>query len=284
MAEIIDGKILSKEIKDEVKRNVENFKNKFKRDITLAVILVGDNPASKVYVNNKIKASEYIGIKSLSFNLPENSAEKDVENLVCQLAKDDKIDGILVQLPLPKHISEDKILSLIPVEKDVDGFTTINAGKLLLGENCILPCTPAGIIYSIKSLNVDLTGKNAVIIGRSNIVGKPISILLLNENCTVTICHSKTKDLTSICKKADIIVVAIGKAKFIKKEMIKNGAIIIDVGINRIDTGLCGDVDFEDVKNIASYITPVPGGIGPMTIAMLMKNTYLCALNRENKL
>lgn len=280
MSKIIDGKLLSKQVKDDVKNKINEYKQKYNREITLAVVLVGDDPASTIYVKNKVKACDFVGIKSLSFTLPADSSEEQVENLVSSLALDDKVDGILVQLPLPKHISEQKILSLVPVEKDVDGFTSLNSGNLLLGKDGILPCTPKGIIYAIKSTGIDLVGKNAVVLGRSNIVGKPTALLLLRENCTVTVCHSKTQNLDKICKKADVLVVAVGKAKFVKESMVKKGALIIDVGINRTENGLCGDVDFENVNKKVKYISPVPGGIGPMTIAMLMNNTYECALKR----
>lgn len=282
MAELLNGKLLSTKIKEDLKIKVADFETKYCRKITLAVILVGENPASCVYVKNKIKAAEFIGIKSLSFSLPENSEENDVEDLINNLARDKSVDGILVQLPLPNHLNEEKILALIPPEKDVDGFTAENVGNATLFKDCVNSCTPAGIMYMLKSINMPLSGKHAVIIGRSNIVGKPIALMLLKENCTVTVCHSKTVDLKSITKQADILVVAMGKAKFVTPDMVKDGAIVIDVGINRTDTGLCGDVDFEKVKEKASYITPVPGGVGPMTIAMLMYNAYTCALRREN--
>ena len=282
MAEIIDGKALAQGIKDNLKKNAEEFEVRYGRKITLAVILVGDNPASCVYVNNKVKAAEFIGIKSLSFRLPENSSEQDVEKVIKSLAADKSVDGILVQLPLPKHINEAKILALVPPEKDVDGFTAENVGNTALFKESINSCTPAGIIYMLKSINVPLCGKHAVIIGRSNIVGKPVALLLLKENCTITVCHSKTENLSDITKQADILIAAIGKPKFVKSEMVKDGAIVIDVGINRTENGLCGDVDFDNVKNKAAFISPVPGGVGPMTIAMLMQNVYKCAVRREN--
>lgn len=277
---ILDGKALSLEIKNQLKEKIAEFKQKYNKEITLAVILVGENPASKIYVNNKIKAAEYVGIKSLSLKLPEDSTQKEVEDLILSLSNDNNIDGILVQLPLPKHLDEDYLLNLIPVSKDVDGFTEINSGKLSQGKDCLLPCTPAGIIELIKSENIKLAGKNAVVIGRSNIVGKPIANLLLKENCTVTVCHSKTNNIGDFAKKADVLVVAIGKPCFVTADMVKDEAVIIDVGINRTENGLKGDVDYELVKDKASFITPVPGGVGPMTIAMLMKNTYLCALKK----
>ena len=284
MAEIIDGKILSQKVKDELKVKVEDFKNKYGRQITLAVILVGENPASQVYVKNKIKATEYVGMKSLSFYLPEDASEEEVKETVLSLASNNGVDGILVQLPLPKHLDENKILNLIPAEKDVDGFLAENVGNLTLGLPTTVACTPFGVLKMLQSINIDLCGKNAVVLGRSNIVGKPMAMLLLKENCTVTICHSKTQNLKDICKNADILVAAIGKPKFVTADMVKNGAVVIDVGINRTENGLVGDVDFDNVKEKASYITPVPGGVGPMTIAMLLENTYLCAERREQAL
>lgn len=282
MAKIIDGKQIAQNVKDELKIKVQEFYNKFNRQITLAVILVGENPASQVYVKNKIKATEYVGMKSLSFYLPENSTEEQVEETILNLAKDDSVDGILVQLPLPKHLDENKILSLIPAGKDVDGFLAENVGNLMLGQDTTVACTPFGVLKMLKSSGVELCGKNAVVLGRSNIVGKPMAMLLLKENCTVTICHSKTNNLDQICKNADILVAAIGKPKFVKANMVKEGAVVIDVGINRTENGLVGDVDFDEVKDIVSQISPVPGGVGPMTIAMLLENTYLCACRRNN--
>lgn len=282
MAELIDGKAISAEIKEKLKTEVAAFESRYARKIALAVILVGENPASCVYVKNKIKAAEYVGIKSLSFTLPENASESEVENLVKTLSEDKSVDGILVQLPLPKGLNEERILSLIPPEKDVDGFTAANVGNTVLFKDCINSCTPAGIIYMLKSIGVPLAGKHAVVIGRSNIVGKPVAMLLLKENCTVSICHSKTENLCEITRRADILVAAVGRPKFVTVDMVKDGVTVIDVGINRTETGLCGDVDFDAVKEKAAFITPVPGGVGPMTIAMLMKNVYKCALRREN--
>lgn len=278
MYKIIDGKKISQKVKDELKNNVLKYKEKFNEDISLAVILVGDNPASKVYVNNKIKACEYVGIKSLSYILPKETSFEELSKLIKELANDKKVNGILVQLPLPKHLNEREVLSLIPKNKDVDGFTSENVGNLFLGEDTCVSCTPLGVLTLLKEENISLTGKNAVVIGRSNIVGKPMAILLLNENCTVTVCHSKTKDLKSITKKADIIVCAVGKPNTLTKDMVKKGVVIIDVGINRTEKGLVGDVDFKNVCKKASYITPVPGGVGPMTIAMLLQNTYTLAI------
>jgi len=282
MTKIIDGKFVSAQVKEELKIKVNKFQEKYNRQITLAVILVGENPASQVYVRNKITATEFVGMKSLSFYLPENSTQKEVEEAVLGLAKDKGVDGILVQLPLPKHLDENKILSCIPAEKDVDGFLPENVGNLLLGQPSTVACTPFGVLKMLKSENIELCGKNAVVIGRSNIVGKPMAMLLLQENCTVTICHSKTQNLKDICKNADILIAAIGRPKFVTEDMVKDGAVVIDVGINRTEKGLVGDVDFENVKNKTSYISPVPGGVGPMTIAMLLENTYLCACRREN--
>ena len=282
MAQIIDGKALSQKVKDELKIKVADFENKYGRKITLAVVLVGENPASQVYVKNKIKATEYVGMKSLAFYLPEDSTEQDVIDTVQSLAKDDNVDGILVQLPLPKHLDENKILDLIPAEKDVDGFLAENVGKLTLGLPTTVACTPFGVTKMLESTGINFAGKNAVVIGRSNIVGKPMALLLLQMNCTVTVCHSKTVNLKDICKQADVIVAAIGRPKFVTADMVKEGAVVIDVGINRTENGLVGDVDYETVKDIASYITPVPGGVGPMTIAMLLENTYLCAERKVN--
>lgn len=281
MANLIDGKILSQKIKDALKENVLLFKQKFNRDITLAVIKVGHNPASEVYVRNKLKATEYVGMKSLSFPLEETVSENDVKNLILTLSEDKSVDGILVQLPLPKGMNEKEVMSLIPPEKDVDGFSAENVGKLMLGEKTVVACTPFGVLKMLKSTGVDLTGKHAVVLGRSNIVGKPMAMLLLQENCTVTVCHSKTVNLKEITRSADVIVAAIGKPKFVTEDMVKDGAIVIDVGINRTEAGLVGDVDFENVKNKAAFISPVPGGVGPMTIAMLLENTYICANRRE---
>ncbi len=284
MAKIIDGKLLSQSIKDQLKIKVKDFFNKYNRQITLAVILVGENPASQVYVRNKIKATEYVGMKSLAFYLPENATEEQVSETVLSLANDSSVDGILVQLPLPKHLNENKILNLIPAKKDVDGFLPENVGNLLLGQPSTIACTPFGVIKMLENENVETSGKNAVVLGRSNIVGKPMALLLLQKNCTVTVCHSKTKNIKEICKNADILVAAIGKPKFVTADMVKNGAVVIDVGINRTKDGLVGDVDYENVKDLASLITPVPGGVGPMTIAMLLENTYLCALRMVNEL
>ena len=260
------------EIKQEVKKEVEKLQ---KNGVfpCLAVVLVGENSASKVYVNNKKKACEVCGISSLSYELPESTTEAELLELIQKLNEDKKINGILVQLPLPKHIDESKVILAISPEKDVDCFHPQNVGALHTGGKGFLPCTPAGILELIKRSGYDITGKECVVIGRSNIVGKPVAMLLLKENGTVTICHSKTKNLPEVCKRADIIVVATGKRNTLTKDMVKEGAIVIDVGMNRNEEGkLCGDVDFENVKEKVEAITPVPGGVGPMTIAMLMKN------------
>ncbi|MBR5192167.1 MAG: bifunctional methylenetetrahydrofolate dehydrogenase/methenyltetrahydrofolate cyclohydrolase FolD [Clostridia bacterium] len=283
MAIIIDGKNLSSLIKENLKEKVSEFEEKYNRQITLAVVLVGENPASQVYVRNKIKATEYVGMKSLSITLPETATYEEVAKEINNLALDNSVDGILVQLPLPKHLDEQKILKLIPIEKDVDGFLPENVGNLCLNLESSIPCTPFGVIQMLKHYNVELKGKNAVIIGRSNIVGKPMAMLLLKEDCTVTICHSKTTNLKEFTNKADILIAAIGKAKFVTEDMVKDGAVVIDVGINRVDGKIYGDVDFENVSKKASYITPVPGGVGPMTIAMLLENTYLSAVRRNNE-
>lgn len=283
MAYIIDGKELSKKIKDELQVKVADFKNQYGRDITLAVVLVGENPASQVYVRNKIKTAEALGINSLSFYLPETATFNEIEKQIKDLANDDKVDGILVQLPLPKGIDEEKVLEIIPPEKDVDGFCKENVGNLLLGRKCIVSCTPFGVIKMLESIDYDLTGKNAVVIGRSNIVGKPMAHLLLQKNCTVTVCHSKTTNLKEICANADVLVAAIGKPEFVTADMVKEGAVVIDVGINRTENGLVGDVKFDEVEPKVAYISKVPGGVGPMTITMLMENAYNCAVQRENK-
>lgn len=280
---LIDGKKISNIIKDEVKQEIQNLKQDNQQPC-LAVILVGDNPASQIYVRNKKKACEYVGIKSVSYELNNSVTEKELIELIDKLNNDKNINGILVQLPLPNNIDENKILLSINPEKDVDGFHPYNVGLLSIGNAELKACTPAGIIELIKRNNIDISGKNCVVVGRSNIVGKPVSMLLLSENGTVTTCHSKTKDLKSICSNADILVAAVGKANFIKSDMVKEGAVVIDVGMNRLENGkLCGDVDFENCMSKAGFITPVPGGVGPMTIAMLMKNCFT-AYKKQNKL
>lgn len=273
MTQIIDGKKISQEIKDELKLKVEGLKAENKKIPCLAVIQVGNDPASTVYVGNKKKACEYIGIGSKSFEIPEETTQDELLSIIDDLNNDDEVTGILVQLPVPKHIDEDTIIRRISPKKDVDGFHPMSVGALLIGEEGYLSCTPAGVIQLLKRSGVEIAGKECVVIGRSNIVGKPMAVLLLRENGTVTICHSKTANLKEVCKRADILVVAIGKPKMINSEYVKEGACVIDVGIHRMDNGkLCGDVDFDDVKEHCSFITPVPGGVGPMTIAMLMNN------------
>ena len=269
---IIDGKKISTEIKDECREKVEAYKAQG-IEICMAVIQVGNDPASSVYVNNKKKACEYIGIQSLSYHLEEDITEAELLELIDKLNQDDSVRGILVQLPLPKTISEDKVLMAISPQKDVDGFHPMNVGNLCIGRKGFLSCTPAGVIELLKRYNIEIAGKECVVVGRSNIVGKPMSILLLRENGTVTITHSKTKDLKEVCKRADILIAALGKPKFITEEYVKEGAVVIDVGIHRNENNkLCGDVDYDLVAPKCRAITPVPGGVGPMTIAMLMKN------------
>ncbi|MCP7256340.1 bifunctional methylenetetrahydrofolate dehydrogenase/methenyltetrahydrofolate cyclohydrolase FolD [Listeria monocytogenes] len=277
MGEIIDGKKLAKEIQEKVTREVAELVKEGKQP-GLAVVLVGDNQASRTYVRNKQKRTEEAGMKSVLIELPENVTEEKLLSGVEELNEDKTIHGILVQLPLPEHISEEKVIDTISFDKDVDGFHPVNVGNLFIGKDSFVPCTPAGIIELIKSTGTQIEGKRAVVIGRSNIVGKPVAQLLLNENATVTIAHSRTKDLPQVAKEADILVVATGLAKFVKKDYIKPGAIVIDVGMDRDENNkLCGDVDFDDVVQEAGFITPVPGGVGPMTITMLLANTLKAA-------
>ena len=272
MAKIIDGKQISLDIKNELKEKVAKYKEQG-IEITLVVVKVGNDPASAVYVRNKEKACEYVGINSKTLALPEETTEEELLNVVKELNEDKNVNGILVQLPLPKHIDESKVLLTIDSTKDVDGFHPVNVGKMVIGEDTFLPCTPAGIIEMIKRTDIDIEGKECVVIGRSNIVGKPMAMLMLKENATVTIAHSRTKDLKEVTKRADIIVAAIGKAKFVTADYMKEGAVVIDVGMDRDENGkLCGDVDFESVSKVASAITPVPGGVGPMTVTMLLVN------------
>ena len=272
MAKIIDGKQISLDIKNELKEKVARYKEQG-IEITLAVVKVGNDPASAVYVRNKEKACEYVGINSKTLALPEETTEEELLNVVKELNEDKNVNGILVQLPLPKHIDESKVLLTIDSTKDVDGFHPVNVGKMVIGEDTFLPCTPAGIIEMIKRTDIDIEGKECVVIGRSNIVGKPMAMLMLKENATVTIAHSRTKDLKEVTKRADIIVAAIGKAKFVTADYVKEDAVVIDVGMDRDENDkLCGDVDFESVSKVASAITPVPGGVGPMTVTMLLVN------------
>ena len=272
MANIIDGKQISKDIKEELKEEVASLAAQG-RKCCLAVIQVGNDPASSVYVGNKKKACAYVGIESLAYELPEETTEEELLTIIDKLNKDANVHGILCQLPLPKHINEDHVIKAISPKKDVDGFHPQNVGALVIGEKGFVSCTPAGIIQLLKRSNIEMDGKHCVVVGRSNIVGKPMSLLMLRENATVTICHSHTKNLKEICKEADILIVAIGKPQFIDKEYVKDGAVVIDVGIYRDENNkLCGDVKYDEVEPVASYITPVPGGVGPMTIAMLMHN------------
>lgn len=279
---IIDGRLIAQNIKSDLKKEIESLNLKGINP-GLAVILVGEDSASKVYVRNKKKCCDELGIFSKEFYFPENTPEKEILDLIENLNQDKKINGILVQLPLPSHINQKNITESILPEKDVDAFHSSTIGNLLTNHTKLLPCTPAGIIEIFHREDISLAEKHCVVIGRSNIVGKPLAFMLINEDATVTVCHSKTKNLSEICKSADIIICAVGKEKFLNRNMIKKGAVIIDVGINRNENGkICGDVDFDDVKNIASAITPVPGGVGPMTIAMLMKNT-ITATKIQNK-
>ncbi len=272
---IIDGKAVSTAIKEKVANEVAILKDKG-IETCLAVILVGDDPASRVYVNNKKKACEFCGIRSLEYTLSAETTQEELLALIQNLNADNTVNGILVQLPLPRHICEDAVIAAIDPAKDVDAFHPVNVGKIMQGTCTLLPCTPAGIMELIASTDIPVAGKDCVVIGRSNIVGKPMAMLLLHKNGTVTICHSKTKDLKEKCKNADILVAAVGIPNFVKADMVKEGAVVIDVGINRLDDGkLCGDVDFEAVAQVAGAITPVPGGVGPMTIAMLMNNTVI---------
>lgn len=271
---IVDGKAIAQALRAQLKAKIENS------GIIpgLAVVIVGNDPASQIYVRNKIRACEEIGVRSYSYELPATSSQADVESLLDALASDEKVHGILLQLPLPKHLNAESAMAHIPVQKDVDGFSAEHLGLLALHQERIVACTPLGVMKILEYEGVELRGKNAVVVGRSDTVGKPMAMLLLNADATVTVCHSKTKNLQEICKNADIIVAAVGKPKFITAEMVKDGAVVIDVGINRDENGkLCGDVDFENVKEKASLITPVPGGVGPMTITMLMYNTCLAA-------
>lgn len=279
----MDGKVVSAAVKESVKAEIAELHKKG-IEACLAVIIVGSDPASRVYVNNKKKACALTGIRSEEYALPEETTELELLALIDRLNADEKVNGILCQLPLPKHIDENTVIERIDPKKDVDMFRCVNVGKMWVGDGVFLPCTPAGVMELLSYYRIDLCGKNCVVIGRSNIVGKPMACLLLEKNATVTICHSRTQNLAEICRKADVIVAAVGRAKFVTADMVKDGAVVVDVGINRNEDGkLCGDVDFENVKEKASYITPVPGGCGPMTIAMLMKNTAM-AVKLQNHL
>lgn len=278
MANIINGKEISAAIREEIKAGVQGMSVR----PGLAVVLVGDDPASAVYVRNKSKACAEVGIYSEVYRLPEETGREQLLGLIEQLNQSPLIHGILVQLPLPKHLDPEEVIMAIDPAKDVDAFHPVNVGKIMIGNYDFLPCTPAGVMELLHRSGIEVSGKECVVIGRSNIVGKPQAILLLHENATVTVCHSKTRDLPSVCRRADILVSAVGKAKFVTADMVRNGAVVIDVGMNRDENGkLCGDVDFEPVSEKASYITPVPGGVGPMTITMLLKNTVTAAKRAE---
>lgn len=284
MAVIINGKEVSQSVREKLKCDVASFTQKYKRAPGLAVIMVGDDPASAVYVRNKHKGCLDVGITSYEITMPKETEESELLEKIEELNSDPKVDGILVQLPLPKHINEQIVIEAISADKDVDAFHPENVGRIMIGNYTFLPCTPAGIIELLEYYNIDIEGKRCVIIGRSNIVGKPMAHLLLERNGTVTVCHSRTRDLASITREADILVVAIGRANFVTADMVKPGAVVIDVGINRCEDGkLCGDVDFTSVQPLASAITPVPGGVGPMTISMLLKNTLAAAKMHENR-
>ena len=281
MYKLIDGKVISAAVKERVKNEVAALKE---QGITtgLAVIIVGEDPASKVYVNNKKKACEALGIISEEYALPENTTQEELLSLIDTLNKKESINGILCQLPLPKHLDEAAVINAISADKDVDAFHPVNVGKIMQGDYDFVPCTPAGIMEMLAFEGIEIAGKTCVVIGRSNIVGKPMAMLLLHKNGTVTICHSRTQNLKEVCKNADILVAAVGRPNFVTNDMVKDGAVVIDVGINRVDGKLVGDVNFNDVCEKTSYITPVPGGVGPMTIAMLMQNT-LTAAKKQNK-
>ncbi len=278
MAQIINGKEVSASVKAAVAAETAQLKEEKGIKVGLAVVIVGDNPASRVYVNNKKKACEEVGFQSFEYALDESTTQEQLLDLVDVLNRDTRVNGILVQLPLPKHIDETSVINAISPDKDVDAFHPVNVGKIMIGNYSFLPCTPAGVMELIASTGVEIAGKNCVVIGRSNIVGKPMSMLLLHKSGTITICHSKTQNLKEVCANADILVAAVGRPNFVTADMVKEGAVVIDVGINRLENGkLCGDVDFESVEKKAGYITPVPGGVGPMTISMLMRNTLTAA-------
>lgn len=274
----LDGKLTASYVRKQVQEEVKRIND----EVTLALIMVGNNPASQVYVRNKTKACDEVGITVRSFLLDENASQKELLTIIDDCNSDPKVNGILVQLPLPKHIEEDIVINAISPEKDVDGLNILNQGKLMVGEEGLYPATPKGVITLLKANNIEIASKNVVVIGRSKLVGKPLAMLFLNENATVTIAHSKTANLKDVTKKADIIAVAVGKAKFLTGEMVKRDAVVVDVGINRLDGKLCGDVDYESVNEVASYITPVPGGVGPMTIASLLENIIKCYKRQHN--
>ena len=282
MAEIIDGKLVSSILREELKEKITCYKEETGKNIGLAVVVVGNDPASAVYVRNKHRACEQVGIESFQIELAEDTTEAELLSKIDELNTDDSVNGILVQLPLPKHINETRVIENISPEKDVDAFHPSNVGRIMIGNHKFLPCTPAGIIALLDYYKIDISGKKCVVIGRSNIVGKPMAMLLMERNGTVTVCHSKTNNTAEICREADIIVVAIGKAEFLRADMVKEGAVVIDVGINRLSDGrLVGDVAFDEVSKRASMITPVPGGVGPMTITMLLYNTLSAAIMQK---
>ena len=284
MAKLIDGKQVSANVKEQVRQETEALFQKYSKKPGLAVVIVGNDPASRVYVNNKKKACETVGFQSFEYALPEDTTQEELLALVETLNADKNVNGILVQLPVPKQIDDKAIINAISAEKDVDAFHPENVGRIMIGEYAFLPCTPAGVMELIDSTGTEISGKRCVVIGRSNIVGKPMAMLLLHRSGTVTICHSRTQNLAEITREADILVAAVGKANFVTGDMVKEGAVVIDVGMNRLENGkLCGDVNFAEVEQKASYITPVPGGVGPMTIAMLMKNT-LTAFKKQNQI
>lgn len=281
--QIIDGKKVSAQVKEEVRKQTLELKEAYGITPGLAVVIVGDDPASRVYVNNKKKACEVVGFKSEEYAMPASTTQEELLELVNTLNNKQDINGILVQLPLPEHLDDKAVIEAINPQKDVDAFHAVNVGKIMLGEYDFLPCTPSGVMEMLHAYDIPVSGKNCVVIGRSNIVGKPMAMLLLHENGTVTICHSRTKNLAEVCRGADILVAAVGKPKFVTSDMIKEGAVVIDVGMDRDENGkLCGDVDFENVKDKCSYITPVPGGVGPMTISTLMKNTLKACKIQNN--
>ncbi len=276
-AKKIDGNALAAQIRQRIAEEAKDFKAKRGRDIGLAVIIVGNDPASNIYVSNKEKACAQVGIRSFIYRLQESASQEEVEQLIFTINGDESVDGLIVQVPLPKHLDEQRALSLVSPDKDVDGFSVGNVGNLALGRRCTAACTPSGIIELIRSTGEKIEGKHAVVIGRSNTVGKPVALLLLAENATVTVCHSKTQNLSEITKTADILVSSVGQKGFVTADMVKEGAIVIDVGMNRVDGKLYGDVEYESVCNVAGYITPVPGGVGPMTVTMLLSNTIKAA-------
>ena len=281
---IIDGKLVSATVREEIKEKIAEAGEKYGKTFKLTVIIAGNDPASEIYVRNKGKACEAVGIMSETVKLSENTSQEEIEKIVTDKVSDDSVDGILVQLPLPKTLDEKRVLKLIPPEKDVDGFTDANVGRLaLFSDDALCSCTPQGMIKLLDYYDIPLKGKHAVVVGRSNIVGKPMSLMLLRRDCTVTVCHSKTENLAKYTKDADILVCAVGKKHIITADMVKDGAVVLDAGINRVDGKIYGDADYEEISKKAAYITPVPGGVGPMTITMLMYNTYLAGMRKITK-